>query len=159
MSYDSTNVPKMFKKVRWRSYTVNLDVGGGYHEDATLYLAERKVHNVVYDPDHKSAEHNAKAISFVIGIGGSHSVTLSNVLNVIPSWRDRDAVLYYSKFLARKSAPIYIGVYEGDKSGVGKMTYKGWQANLEIGEYEKAIANRFEIISIEDGVITAIKSP
>ena len=138
---------------------MNLDVGGGYHKDATLYLAERKVKNVVYDHIHKSAEHNAKAISFVIGIGGSHSVTLSDVLNVIPSWRDRDAVLYYSKFLARKSAPIYIGVYEGDKSGVGKMTRKGWQANLELGEYEKAIANRFEIISIEDGVITAIKSP
>ena len=159
MSYDSTNVPKMFKKVRWRSYSVNLDVGGGYHKDATLYLAERKVKNVVYDHIHKSAEHNAKAISFVIGIGGSNSVTLSDVLNVIPSWRDRDAVLYYSKFLARKSAPIYIGVYEGDKSGVGKMTDKGWQANLEISEYEKAIANRFEIVSIKDGVITAIKSP
>jgi len=159
MSYDSTNVPKLFKKVRWRSYSVNLDVGGGYHKDATLYLAERKVKNVVYDHIHKSAEHNAKAISFVIGIGGSHSVTLSDVLNVIPSWRDRDAVLYYSKFLARKSAPIYIGVYEGDKSGVGKMTRKGWQANLELGEYEKAIANRFEIVSIKDGVITAIKSP
>ena len=138
---------------------MNLDVGGGHHEDATLYLAERKVKNVVYDHIHKSAEHNAKAISFVIGIGGSHSVTLSDVLNVIPSWRDRDAVLYYSKFLARKSAPIYIGVYEGDKSGVGKMTDKGWQANLEIGEYEKAIANRFEIVGIKDGVITAIKSP
>ena len=138
---------------------MNLDVGGGYHKDATLYLAERKVKNVVYDHIHKSAEHNAKAISFVIGIGGSHSVTLSDVLNVIPSWRDRDAVLYYSKFLARKSAPIYIGVYEGDKSGVGKMTRKGWQANLELGEYEKAIANRFEIVSIKDGVITAIKSP
>ncbi len=138
---------------------MNLDVGGGYHKDATLYLAERKVKNVVYDHIHKSAEHNAKAISFVIGIGGSNSVTLSDVLNVIPSWRDRDAVLYYSKFLARKSAPIYIGVYEGDKSGVGKMTRKGWQANLELGEYEKAIANRFEIVSIKDGVITAIKSP
>ena len=138
---------------------MNLDVGGGYHKDATLYLAERKVKNVVYDHIHKSAEHNAKAISFVIGIGGSNSVTLSDVLNVIPSWRDRDAVLYYSKFLARKSAPIYIGVYEGDKSGVGKMTRKGWQANLEISEYEKAIANRFEIVSIKDGVITAIKSP
>jgi len=159
MAYDSTNVPKLFKKVRWRSYSVNLDVGGGYHEDATLYLAERKVKNVVYDHIHKSAEHNAEAISFVIGIGGSNSVTLSDVLNVIPSWRDRDAVLYYSKFLARKSAPIYIGVYEGDKSGVGKMTRKGWKANLELGEYEKAIANRFEIVSIKDGVITAIKSP
>ena len=138
---------------------MNLDVGGGYHKDATLYLAERKVRNVVYDHIHKSAEHNAKAISFVIGIGGSNSVTLSDVLNVIPSWRDRDAVLYYSKFLARKSAPIYIGVYEGDKSGVGKMTREGWQANLEISEYEKAIANRFEIVNIKDGVITAIKSP
>ncbi len=159
MAYDSTNVPKLFKKVKWRSYSVNLDVGGGYHKDATLYLAERKVKNVVYDHIHKSAEHNAEAISFVIGIGGSHSVTLSDVLNVIPSWRDRDAVLYYSKFLARKSAPIYIGVYEGDKSGVGKMTDKGWQANLELGEYEKAIANRFEIVGIKDGVITAIKSP
>ena len=140
MKYDSTNVPKMFKKVRWRSYSVNLDVGGGYHEDATLYLAERKVHNVVYDPDHKSAEHNAKAISFVLGIGGSHSVTLSDVLNLYPSWKDRDAILYYSKFLARKGAPIYISVYD------------------DIDKYTDAIAKRFRIINISSDMITAVKA-
>ena len=141
MKYDSTNVPKMFKKVRWRSYSVNLDVGGGHHEDATLYLAERKVKNVVYDHINKSAEHNAKAISFVLGIGGSHSVTLSDVLNLYPSWKDRDAILYYSKFLARKGAPIYISVYEGN-----------------IDQYTDAIAKRFRIINISSDIITAIKA-
>jgi len=141
MANDSTNVPKLFKKVRWRSYTVNLDVGGGHHEDATLYLAERKVTNVVYDPDNRSAKHNAKAISFVLGIGGSHSVTLSDVLNLYPSWKDRDAILYYSKFLARKGAPIYISVYEGD-----------------IDQYTDAVSKRFRIINISSDIITAIKA-
>ena len=140
MASDSTNVPKMFKKVRWRSYTVNLDVGGGYREDATLYLAERKVHNVVYDPDHRSAEHNAEAISFVLGIGGSHSVPLSDVLNLYTSWKDRDAILYYSEFLARKGAPIYISVYD------------------DIDKYTDAIAKRFRIINISSDMITAIKA-
>lgn len=140
MEYDSAKVPKMFKTVRWRSRTVNLDVGGGYQEDATLYLAERKVHNVVYDPDHRSAEHNAEAISFVLGIGGSHSVTLSDVLNLYTSWKDRDAILYYSKFLARKGAPIYISVYD------------------DIDKYTDAIAKRFRIINISSDMITAIKA-
>ena len=159
MGYDSANIPKLFKTVRWRSYSVNLDVGGGHHEDATLYLAERKVKNIIYDPDHKSAVHNAKAINLVINMGGSHSVTLSNVLNVIPSWKDRDAVLYYCKFLARSGSPLYVGVCEGDKSGVGKMTSKGWQANLQLSEYEKAISNRFEIVEVKDDIITALKYP
>jgi hypothetical protein len=157
MASDSTNVPKLFKKVRWRPYTVNLDVGGGEKEDATLYLADKKVRNIVYDPDKRSAVHNAKAIQFVIQLGGSNSVTLSNVLNLYTRWQDRDAILYYSKFLARKHAPVYIGVYEGDKSGVGKMTKKGWQANLKLTEYEKAISNRFKIVDISDDMITAIK--
>jgi len=120
---------------------VNLDVGGGHHEDATLYLAERKVTNVVYDPDNRSAKHNAKAISFVLGIGGSHSVTLSDVLNLYPSWKDRDAILYYSKFLARKGAPIYISVYEGN-----------------IDQYTDAVSKRFRIINISSDIITAIKA-
>ena len=158
MLYDSAKIPELFKTVKWRSYTVNLDIIGGENEDATLYLAEQGVSNVVYDPDHRSAEHNERVITFVMKLGGSHSVTLANVLNIVPSWKDRDALLYYSKFFARKNAPVYIGVYEGDRSGVGKMTNKGWQANLELDEYKEAIANRFKIVDVTDGVITAIKS-
>tara|TARA_R110002020_G_scaffold133646_1_gene298222 strand:+ start:1581 stop:2060 length:480 start_codon:yes stop_codon:yes gene_type:complete len=158
MEYDSAKIPKLFKTVRWRSYTVNLDVGGGDQEDATLYLAEHGVTNVVYDPAHRDSDHNYSAITFVMRRGGSNSVTISNVLNLYPSWKDRDAILYYSKFLARTGAPVYIGVCEGNKSGVGEHTSYGWQANLELGEYADAIANRFKIIKISSDMITALKA-
>lgn len=157
MEYDSAKVPSLFKTVKWRSYSVNLDMGGGKIEDATLYLAEQRVKNVVYDPDYRSAEHNEQAINFIMRIGGSHSVTLSNFLNVIPSWKDRDAILYYSKFFAKSNAPVYITVYEGDKSGVWKKTNEGWQANLVLGEYEEMIAKRFKVVDVTDEMITAIK--
>jgi len=157
MQYDSDQVPSLFKSIKWRALTVNLDIGGGAREDATLYLAEKGVKNVVYDPNARSAEHNYEAITGVMRIGGSHSVTLANVLNLIPTWKDRDAILYYSKFLARSNAPIYIGVFEGNKSGRGRMTDKGWQANLELSEYRSAISNRFKIIAVTETMITAVK--
>ena len=79
MLYDSAKIPKLFKTVKWRSHTVNLDIAGGDKEDATLYLAEQGVSNFVYDPDNRSAEHNERVITFVMSIGGSHSVTLSSI--------------------------------------------------------------------------------
>ena len=157
MAYDSAKVPSIFKSIKWRAFTVNLDIGGGEFEDATMYLAERDVTNLVYDPDHRSAEHNRDVIVTVIARGGSDSVTLANVLNVIPKWKDRDALLYYSDFLAKKNAPIYIGVYEGDKSGRGRKTDTGWQANLQLHEYLDAVRNRFRVVSATNEMITAVK--
>lgn len=140
MSYDSAKVPQLFKGVKWRSYSVNLDMWGSASEDVTLYLAEQGVDNVVYDPVERSAEHNEDAIKFIMRIGGAHSVTLSNVLSVIPSAKDRDAILYYSKFLSRAYAPVYIGVYEGD--------------NLQ--DYKHEVSKRFRVISITNDMITAV---
>jgi len=157
MAYDSAKVPSIFKSIKWRAFTVNLDIGGGEFEDATMYLAERDVTNLVYDPDNRSAEHNRDVIVRVIARGGSDSVTLANVLNIIPGWQDRDAILYYSNFLAKSNAPIYIGVFEGDKSGRGRMTDTGWQSNLQLHEYLDAVSNRFKIVSTANNMITAIK--
>jgi hypothetical protein len=67
-------------------------------------------------------------------------VTLSDVLDLYPSWKDRDAILYYSKFLARKGAPIYISVYD------------------DVDKYADAIAKKFRIISISSDMITAVKA-
>ena len=157
MAYDPANVPDLFKLVKWRSYTVNLDMLGTGGEDATLYLAERGVTNLVYDPINREADHNQGVITAVMRIGGSDSVTLANVLNVIPSRKDRDAILYYSKFLTKNFSSVYIGVYEGDKSGKASRDYKGWQANLKLEEYQDAIAHRFKIVSITKDMITAVK--
>ena len=140
MSYDSAKVPQLFKGVQWRSYSVNLDMWGAASEDVTLYLAEQGVDNVVYDPVERSAEHNEYAIKFIMRIGGAHSVTLSNVLSVIPSIKDRDAILYYSKFLSKLYSPVYIGVYEGD--------------NLQ--DYKEEVSKRFRVISITNDMITAV---
>jgi hypothetical protein len=157
MAYDSANVPALFKEIKWRSYTVNLDVGGGKDEDATLYLAEKGVTNLVYDPDSRDADHNQSVITAVMRIGGSDSVTLANVLNVIPTWKDRDAILYYSRLLVKTLAPVYIGVYEGDRSGSPSVGSKGWQANLELKDYHDAVANKFRVISVTKTMITAVK--
>ena len=157
MAYDSAKVPSIFKKIKWKAFTVNLDVGGGKLEDATLYLAERDVTNMVYDPDNRSAEHNLGVITSVIARGGSDSVTLANVLNVIPKWKDRDAILYYCKLLAKTDAHIYIGVCEGDKLGRGRMTDGVWQANLKLSEYHDAVMHRFRVVSATLEMITAVK--
>ena len=139
-------VPAVIKLIKWEPRSVNLDVGGGRYEDTTVYLKRMKVTNLVYDPFNRPPLHNREVINKIITHGGADSVTIMNVLNVIQKPRDRRAVLRLSWHMLKAGHPIFIGVYEGDKSGDGSKTRDGWQENRKTSTYLSEVGKFFQIV-------------
>ena len=150
-----TSVPTMFQIIKWRRNTTNLDVFGS-NPDIALYLEIKDVRNLTYNPGTLSADHNLNVITEVIRYGMADSVTLSNVLDTIRKWRDRDAVLYYSKFLTKSKSPIYISIHEGDGSGKGQYVDGYYRANRPMYDYHDLIDNRLTIVECTSDYIKAI---
>lgn len=158
-SVNSKKVPAMFKKIDkyygWKKKTVNLDYGGGKYDTATEYLKSKGVKNCLYDPYARDFGHNLKATD---GIERNpvDTVTVSNVLCVIKKKVDRESVLIYSKALMKIDGTIFISVYEGDKSGKGKMTKKDcWQNNRTLESYLPEVKKYFKNAHIKHKMILA----
>ena len=133
-------IPSLFKKVRWQPGTCNLDYGGGKYETTTLFLAMQGVKNKVYDPYNRTEEHNNRILEYII-LNRARTATISNVLNVIKEKECRKYIIRKCYYNIELDGFLYIKVYEGDKSGVGKTTKKGWQENRKLGTYIEEIKN------------------
>jgi hypothetical protein len=145
-------VPAIFKKVDFL-FGTNLDLGGGKYDEVQAYFDSQgyECQNLVYDPFNRSEEHN-QAVLDKAEWEGCDTVTISNVLNVIESKEHRLELL---KLAAQQHCPVYITVYEGNKSGVGKQTTKGYQLNRKLKDYESEIKEVFRVVKREGGYITA----
>ena len=120
-----------FANIDWAGVEYNFDLGGGKYDKATKWLKDqRKVINLVYDPYNRSKEYNKLSLALSIY---AKTTTLFNVLNVIQDYSMRKKVLNFAK--RDKTKHIYIQVYGGDKSGIGKKTYHGWQENRTMKEF------------------------
>ena len=139
--------------MQWKSGTVNLDIGGGRFETFTSFLWEKGVWNVVYDPHNRSTKHNAVALFSVRN--SVNTVTVNNVLNVIKETEARAQVIAMAAKYLRYNGTAYFCVYEGDKSGVGKATTKGWQEHRKTKDYVAEIGHWFMNVTVKDGIIIA----
>lgn len=136
-SINSKKVPRLFGLVKdWKPGTHNLDFGGGRYDTATTYLAARGVTNHIYDPYNRSQEENRAALDCY----DYDTCTISNVLCVIKSHKARVEALTDTFFRVKDGGKIYITVYEGDKSRVGRETKKDcWQNNQPLSTYYEEI--------------------
>ena len=135
--------------------SINFDNGAGKFLDATEFLAENGVLNVRYDkynlPD--DINNNAKQYS-----GMCYTSTVANVLNVIDSETAQLRVLKNSYDMLRTGGSIFISVYEGNKSGIGKNTKKDcWQNNKRLVDYLDTVKKVFPNASIYNNMICGIK--
>jgi hypothetical protein len=166
-SINKTKVPVLFKKLvehrllDW--HTINLDLGGGKYDNATEYLKNHYVTSFVLDPYNRSEEHNNKVLDY-LKFGKFDSVTLSNVLNIIKEPEVRAELIKNAYYYVKSGGSIFISVYEGDKSGIGKQTGKDkWQENRRTGSYVQEIYNIFrssnEMFHVKQkyGIITLTK--
>ena len=145
-------VPAIFKKVNF-SFGTNLDLGGGKYDEVQAYFdyQEYECTNLVYDPFNRSEDHN-KAVLDKAKWEGCDTVTISNVLNVI---KDKDHRFNLLKLASQYGCPVYIAVYEGDRSGVGKETTRGYQLNRKLKDYESEIREVFRVVNRKNGYIKA----
>lgn len=75
-------------------------------------------------------------------------IVCNNVINVI---KENDIIMNVLGILydfASDETDIYITIYEGDKSGIGKVTSKGYQRNQKRDEYKDFILEVFDVIDI-----------
>jgi hypothetical protein len=144
-------VPAIFKKLDFSG--INLDLGGGRYDEVQAYFDSELIlcENLVYDPFNRTPNHNQEVLEQAKN-GGCDTVTISNVLNVIEHKEHRLELL---KLAAQQYCPVYITVYEGDKSGIGKQTTKGYQLNRKLKDYESEIKEVFRVVKREGGYITA----
>lgn len=153
------HLPAIFRRVakyrNWREGSVNFDIGGGRFNKLSAALAGRRVENIIYDPYARSAQENHLALRKAIE-KGVDTVTISNVLNVIKSPRERLRVLDLARRLCRGS--VYITVYEGNKSGHGRKTRDGWQSNRRLASYKREVDAIFGSSVIYGGMIIAFSA-
>lgn len=147
-SINSKRPPAVFKKVKWVSGTINFDNGGGKFDIATECLAGLGVKNVIYDKFNRSLDYNAISLGVVRG-GKANTSTIANVLNVVKEPEIRQSILQTSHDALCKGGLVYVWVYEGDKSGIGKAGRDSWQENRIAKSYVDEIANLFEVVEVK----------
>ncbi len=116
-----------------------IDIGGGKYDDASNYaFDELDAYVHVYDKFNRNEDNNEYVLSF-----DNYDVAIvSNVLNVIDDYDERISVLKLAK---EKAKQTLISVYEGDRSGVGKMSKKDcYQLNRKLGDYMDEVKTVFE---------------
>lgn len=160
-SINSTRVPALFKYIDWDKWVRefphagqmrNLDMGGGKYNTATKYLDSFNVKNLVFDPYNCSFDDNLRVV-MEVAINPAETATISNVLCVIKEKEKRIELLERAK---RWAKVVFISVYEGDKSGIGRETKRGgWQENRKLSSYISEVEEVFPYVGIKGNHIIA----
>lgn len=125
-------VSKGLKELVNLKTSTNLDFGGGRFDTGTQWLEEKGITNIIFDPYNRSYEQNTIAL-----LQPYDSVTILNVLNVVPNKSERKSILY--KALQYTNSFMLISVYQGNRSGVTSQSHLGYQLNQKLDFYEKEI--------------------
>jgi len=160
-SINKSKLPKGYTAVGthfgWEKGTTHLDIGGGRFDNAIEHLAGHGVTAHVYDPYNRSEEHNAEVLKHA-GNGKSDTVSLFNVLNVIEEPENHLSALRLAHSSLKPNGKLYIGVYEGDRSGKGRQTGKdAYQRNEKLDTYLPTIRQVFPNAKLHKGIIHATK--
>ena len=160
-SINKSKLPEAYttihKKFGWTPETTHIDIGGGKFDNAVEFLGKMGVKAHVYDPYNRSEEHNAKVMKEV-GEGGADSASLFNVLNVIKEPEYRHEALQTAHSTLKPGGKIFISIYEGDRSGVGKQTKKdSWQNNMTTAAHLPEVQKVFPNAKIMHGIIHGTK--
>jgi hypothetical protein len=154
-SINEKKLPAVFSKVKeWVSGTINADIGGGRFDNATNWLRDRGVTNLIIDWFNRDRAFNEANIDRVRG-GQADTATASNVLNVIQEPEARDLVIRQAADAIKEDGTAYFYIYEGDKSGTGKQTTSGWQENRRTQDYIDEISQHFGDVTRQGQMIVA----
>lgn len=145
-------VNKVYTHRAYRPGSRVLDYGGGRYDLNTEYMKARGVTVDVYDKFNRSPEHNARVLQAAREVAPDY-VVCSNVLNVIAEDEVVDGIL---ADMATYGACTLIAVYEGNRSGAGAETTKGYQRNAKLAEYVPMVERHFDIISRKGGILECL---
>lgn len=123
-----------------------LDLGGGPHDDAIHWFAQRGIDSMIIDPHWRSDEHN-EAVAAAARARKPDSVLISNVLNVIDNDADRQKLIQDAFDFLPRGRGAFFTVYEGDakdrKRGARETGPGKWQEFRLTDTYIPEIAKVF----------------
>jgi hypothetical protein len=128
-------ITKVYKRFKFKANSLILDYGGGKYDTNKAYLESLGHSCYVYDPYNRSKEENELALSSVLSRGGADVVVCANVLNVIKEDSIIQEILQDILNYVHLGSKVYIQIYEGNKSGVGLPTSRGYQRNEVTSQY------------------------
>ena len=142
---NSRKVPKVYQKIiPDTTPRVVFDYGCGKFIDHIRDSLPDHITYIPYDPFNQPYDVNERGIRFLNYVSSTKNkvpmdIVCASVLNVID---DTEVVANIGRMLTRlheeSGCGVYISVYEGDKSGVGKRTGKDqYQRNEPLQAYQK----------------------
>jgi hypothetical protein len=148
-----------YAHLTWKKNTLNYDLGGGRTAKLTYLLGQDCISNIKGDPFHMSREALDTSRSFIMGHGGADTVTVSNVLNTIPSPHIRSAIIGEAAYSLKPGGYAFFTVYEGDdKKGEarsGKLNRETCQLNRKTADYVPEVSWYFEKVKRRGQLIIA----
>ena len=136
-----------------------LDYGGGRYDDSVEYMKKYGCKVLVYDPYNRTDRHNTAVLSSM-RVRKPDYIVCSNVLNVIKENDIIDAVVKRIYHIAVKGTICIFSMYEGNGTGVGKITGPDqYQRNERTAAYLRFIKKYFgeSRCFIKYGLILAYK--
>ena len=133
-----------------KPHSINVDNGGGKYDLGKSHVEKhiKGAHMEVHDPYNRSKEHNDSVKKKAKG--KADYVGMHNVLNVIKEPKARhDAIKSTKSFMKPKTGIAHFTVYEGDKTGKGRVSKadkgKGssWQEHRPTSSYVHEIKKVF----------------
>ena len=135
-------IPAIVKKYKSRltGTILNYGCGRGWRK-VEYYLFAKGTHVHPYD------KYGDKYLSRP-KVGNFDNIICANVLNVCDSsLLEKTVEDLHAIMFQRDNCTLYISVYEGDRTGIGCMTTKGYQRNEKAVRYESLLNSNF--VSVE----------
>lgn len=150
-------IPAVFKSKIFVPRGKNLDIGAGKFDLGKEYLeSERGVEeSVPFDPFNRSVESNRAAVDRLQSGERFGTTTVPNVLNVVAEAPARDNVVLQAAQALEPNGVAYFQIYEGDRSGNGRRTSKGFQNNKKTSDYVDEVRKHFRDVRTSGNIIVA----
>lgn len=154
-SINSGKLPTVYSKLEFPIGCTALNYGGGKFDNTIEFGNTNGFTDLIFDPFNRTVEWNSKIIATVYKNGVDLAV-LSNVLNVIKEVDVRGFVLSVLANTLGENKPLFVTVYEGDRTGYGRQTSKSaWQENRKLKEYTAEVKEHFAHVKTRYNTIIA----
>ena len=153
-------VPAVFKSPLFKANGTNIDIGAGRFDLGKNHLERERgvTESVPFDPFNRDEATNSEAVRRLQSGERFGTSTIPNVLNVIKEKSIRDNVVRQAARSLQDGGAAYFQIYEGNRTGGGRVTGAGWQNNKKTSLYIGEINAHFDNVK-QHGNIVVAKSP
>ena len=154
-SINSGKLPTVYSKLEFTNGCTVLNYGGGKFNNTIEFGNANGFTDLIFDPFNRTSEWNSEIVE-TVNKSGIDLAILSNVLNVIKEATVRGFVLDVLANTLGENKPLFVTVYEGDRTGDGRQTSRSaWQENRKLKEYTVEVKEHFAHVKTRYNTIIA----